>query len=353
MGDFMIERILEYFSQDGNLIKLIVGVTVFVLCLVLGTAFSKMILSAFARVFYKNDEYKKNMLINSLIKPISALIKTIGLFVLFCLVYTNTSIFKAFKIVFILIICWGVVSYLSDNLFLTLFAGKNADEKMNTTAIKFIGNLIKIIVIAFAVVMIISELGYNINGLLTGLGVGGLAVSLAAQDAVGNMISGFIIIFDKPFKVGDLIETPTVYGVVEEVNMRSTKIRTLDDSLITVPNSTMTKEAVTNVSMTQKRRISMSFGLTYSTSNETIENIRNEIKAYITENEDILPSPLRVHFTQFDDSSLKMEVVCYTATSDLDEYLEIKNNLNLKIKQIVNDNETDFAFPTSTVYLER
>lgn len=349
----MLESIIEYFSDDSNLIMLIVGVIVFILCLVLGKATSKIILGAIAKIFYKNDEYKKDMLVNSLIKPISALIKTIGLFVLFCLVHTNPSIFKAFKIVFILIICWGVVSYLSDNLFLTLFAGKNADEKLNTTAIKFIGNLMKIVVIAFAVVMIISELGYNINGLLTGLGVGGLAVSLAAQDAVSNMISGFIIIFDKPFKVGDLIETPNICGVVEEVNMRSTKIRTLDDSVITVPNSTMTKEAVTNVSMTQKRRISMSFGLTYSTSNETIELIRNEIKDYITTNDEILPSPLRVHFTEFDDCSLKMEVVCYTVTSDYDEYLEIKNNLNLKIKEIINKNDTDFAFPTSTVYIER
>lgn len=349
----MLERILEYFSKDGNLVKTIIGACVFLLCLILGKTVSKLVLTAFSRLFYKDDEYKRNMLVNSLIKPISAMIKTLGLFVLFCLVYTNDSIFKTFKIVFILIICWGVVSYLSDNLFLTLFAGKNADEKMNTTAIKFIGNIIKIIVIAFAVVMIISELGYNINGLLTGLGVGGLAVSLAAQDAVGNMISGFIIIFDKPFKVGDLIETPNICGVVEEVNMRSTKIRTLDDSLITVPNSTMTKEAVTNISMTQKRRIKLSFGLTYSTSNSCIEKIRNEIKAYITENDDILPSPLRVHFTEFEDSSLKIEVVCYTATSDLDEYLEIKNNLNLKIKQIVDNNETDFAFPTSTVYIER
>ena len=349
----MIDNIVNYFSTVENIIKFSIGIIIFGVCIFFSKKFSKLFLGFIAKLLYKNDEHRKKMLIDSLIKPLSVLLKVLGFMAFLSLVYINNSILKVFKIIIILIICWGIVSYLSDNIFLTLYAGKDADEKMNTTAIKFIGNIIKIVVIIFAVVMIISELGYNINGLLTGLGVGGLAISLAAQDAVSNMISGFIIIFDKPFKVGDFIESSTISGYVEEVNMRSTKIRTLDDSVITVPNSTMTKEAVTNISMTQKRRISLSFGITYSTSNESIEKIRNEIKQYIIEDENILPSPLRVHFTEFGDSELKIEITCYTVTSDLDEYLEIKNNLNLKIKEIVTNNNSDFAFPTTTVYLER
>ena len=89
----MLERILEYFSKDGNLVKTIIGACVFLLCLILGKTVSKLVLTAFSRLFYKDDEYKQNMLVNSLIKPISAMIKTLGLFVLFCLVYTNDSIF--------------------------------------------------------------------------------------------------------------------------------------------------------------------------------------------------------------------------------------------------------------------
>lgn len=349
----MLNQIYEFFSVSDNIIKIIIGTIVLVLSFIFAKSASKCILGLASKILFKNDEYRKSCLLNSLIKPMSALIKTLGILVFFALVYMTPQIIKAFKIVMILILCWAIVSYLSDNLFLTLHVGKDSDEKMNTTAIKFVGNLIKIVIIAFAVVMIISELGYNINGLLTGLGVGGLAVSLAAQDAVSNMISGFIILFDKPFKVGDLIESSTVSGVVEEVNMRSTKIRTLDDSLITVPNSTMTKEPVTNVSMTQKRRINLSVGIVYSTPNEIIEKIRNDIREYIIENKDILPSPVRVHFTEFEDSALKIEIVCYTSTSDFDEYLEIKNMLNLKIKEIVINNQSDFAYPTSTVHIER
>lgn len=352
MNNF-IQNVTDFFTDEEKVVGFIVGLAIFLILFIFKTKISKAILNLFSRLFLKNDSSKKQSLQSSLQKPLAWLIGTIGLYIAFMINYNKPGITKLFKILFILIICWGVINYLSDNLFLSLHFGDDADNVMNTTALRFLANILKIVVIAFGVVMIISELGYNVNGLLTGLGVGGLAVSLAAQDAVGNLISGFIIIFDKPFKVGDLIESATVEGFVEEVTMRSTKIRTLDDSVITVPNSTLTKEAVTNISMMDKRRIKLNFGLIYSTSNETIEKVRKEIKNYIVENQDILPEPCRIYFRKFGDSSLDFEVVCYTETSDLDEYLKIENELNLAIKSIVEKNDTDFAYPTSTVYVQK
>ena len=105
--------------------------------------------------------------------------------------------------------------------------------------------------------------------------------------------------------------------------------------------------------MMDKRRIKLTFGLIYSTSNETIEKVRNEIKTYIVQNKDILPEPCRIHFRKFGDSALNFEVVCYTETSDMDEYLKIENELNLAIKKIIENNDTDFAFPTQTVYVQK
>lgn len=348
-----VESLSNFVSDSDKIIDLSIGIAVFLLLFLFKNKISNALINIFGRLFFKNDRDKTDSLVNSLQKPLAYLIGTIGLYIAFAINYNKPGVTKIFKILIILIICWGIINYLSDNLFLGLHFGKNSNDTMNTTALRFLANIIKIVVIAFGVVMVISELGYNVNGLLTGLGVGGLAVSLAAQDAVGNLISGFIIIFDKPFKVGDLIESATVKGFVEEVTMRSTKIRTLDDSVITVPNSTLTKEAVTNISMMDKRRIKMTFGLVYSTSNETIEKIRNEIQKYIVDNKDILPEPCRIHFREFGDSSLDFEVVCYTETSDMDEYLQIENDLNLAIKQIVEENDTDFAYPTQTLYVQK
>lgn len=348
-----INSLSTFVNDTDKIIDLVLGVAVFLILFVFKNKISNALINVFGRVFFRNNKEKVTLLVNSLQKPLAYLIGTIGLYIAFAINYNKPGVTKVFKILIILIICWGIINYLSDNLFLSLRFGENADDTMNTTALKFLANILKIVVIAFGVVMVISELGYNVNGLLTGLGVGGLAVSLAAQDAVGNLISGFIIIFDKPFKVGDLIESATVKGFVEEVTMRSTKIRTLDDSVITVPNSTLTKEAVTNISMMDKRRIKMTFGLVYSTTNETIEKVRNEIQKYIVDNKDILPEPCRIHFREFGDSALNFEVVCYTETSDMDEYLKIENELNLAIKKIVENNNTDFAFPTQTVYVQK
>lgn len=348
-----IESLTTFVSDTDKLVDLVIGVAVFLILFIFRYKISNALINVFGKLFLRNNKEKTDSLANSLQKPLAYLIGTVGLYIAFAINYNKPGVTKVFKILIILIICWGVINYLSNNLFINLHFGENADDTMNTTALRFLANILKIVVIAFGVVMIISELGYNVNGLLTGLGVGGLAVSLAAQDAVGNLISGFIIIFDKPFKVGDLIESATVKGFVEEVTMRSTKIRTLDDSVITVPNSTLTKEAVTNISMMDKRRIKMTFGLVYSTSNEAIEKIRNEIKTYIVQNKDILPEPCRIHFREFGDSALNFEVVCYTETSDMDEYLKIENELNLAIKQIVENNDTDFAFPTQTVYVQK
>lgn len=348
-----INSLSTFVNDTDKIIDLVLGVAVFLILFVFKNKISNALINVFGRIFFRNNKEKVTLLVNSLQKPLAYLIGTIGLYIAFAINYNKPGVTKVFKILIILIICWGIINYLSDNLFLSLRFGENADDTMNTTALKFLANILKIVVIAFGVVMVISELGYNVNGLLTGLGVGGLAVSLAAQDAVGNLISGFIIIFDKPFKVGDLIESATVKGFVEEVTMRSTKIRTLDDSVITVPNSTLTKEAVTNISMMDKRRIKMTFGLVYSTTNETIEKVRNEIQKYIVDNKDILPEPCRIHFREFGDSALNFEVVCYTETSDMDEYLKIENELNLAIKKIVENNDTDFAFPTQTVYVQK
>lgn len=348
-----INSLSTFVNDTDKIIDLVLGVAVFLILFVFKNKISNALINVFGRVFFRNNKEKVTLLVNSLQKPLAYLIGTIGLYIAFAINYNKPGVTKVFKILIILIICWGIINYLSDNLFLSLRFGENADDTMNTTALKFLANILKIVVIAFGVVMVISELGYNVNGLLTGLGVGGLAVSLAAQDAVGNLISGFIIIFDKPFKVGDLIESATVKGFVEEVTMRSTKIRTLDDSVITVPNSTLTKEAVTNISMMDKRRIKMTFGLVYSTTNETIEKVRNEIQKFIVDNKDILPEPCRIHFREFGDSALNFEVVCYTETSDMDEYLKIENELNLAIKKIVENNDTDFAYPTQTVYVQK
>lgn len=343
-----------FISENSDIIKIIGGALIFLVMFLLRNKLSTIILKLTGKVIFNKEdkEHKRKSLVDSLCKPFSALFVVIGIFVGLYINIPNKTVLGSFKIAVILVFCWGIVNYLSNNLFLLFHFGENADDKMNTTAIKFISNILKIVVISFAVLMIASELGYNVNGFITGLGVGGLAISLAAKDAVSNLISGFVIVFEKPFIVGEFIQTASIQGFVEEVTMRSTKIRTLEDSVVTVPNSKLTDDAIINISRTEKRLISIEFGVEYSTSNEKIEKCKNDVKQYLVKNNNICESPLRVYVSKLDDSAINISVTCYTKTPDLDKYLNILSKVNLKIKSIIEENGVEFAFPSKTVYLQ-
>ncbi|MFR5876897.1 MAG: mechanosensitive ion channel family protein [Eubacterium sp.] len=351
----IINYITEMTKHQDKIFNIILGVVILILLTALRNKLSKGILNVTGKILFKHEEkaHKRESLNESLQKPLSMFFVILGIFICLYINIHITIVLKSFKIATILIICWATVNYLSNNLFLLFHFGEDADNKMNTTAIKFITNILKILVIAFAVVMVISELGYNINGLITGLGVGGLAVSLAAQEAISNLISGFIIVFEKPFIVGDMIQTSTIQGVVEEVTMRSTKIRTLEDSVVTIPNSTLADDAIINISRMDKRLINLEFGLIYSTSNDLMKKCQDDIEKYLTDDANILESPIRVNFSKLDDSSLNIAITCYTATSDINEYLKILSNVNYKIKEIIERNGAEFAYPSSSIYIEK
>lgn len=349
-----MQEVKMFFEENSDIIKIIGGILIFAALFLLRNKLATAILKLTGKlVFNKDDkELKRQSLTDSLCKPFAALFVVIGIFTALYINIRHAAILGSFKIAVILVFCWGIVNYLSNNLFLLFHFGENADDKMNTTAIKFISNILKIVVISFAVLMIASELGYNVNGFITGLGVGGLAISLAAKDAVSNLISGFVIVFEKPFIVGEFIQTSSIQGFVEEVTMRSTKIRTLEDSVVTVPNSKLTDDAIINISRTEKRLINLEFGVEYSTTNEKIEKCKNDVKQYLAKNNDICESPLRVYVSKLDDSAINISVTCYTKTPDLDKYLNILGKVNMKIKEIIEGNGVDFAFPSNSVYIQ-
>ncbi|MDE6505674.1 MAG: mechanosensitive ion channel family protein, partial [Eubacterium sp.] len=266
--------------------------------------------------------------------------------------YQHKIVTDSFKIFTILIVCWSILCYISDNL-QTAFNLKSDNKAVNGVAVKFISNILKVIIVCIAVVMVLAELGYNINGLITGLGVGGLAVSLSAQDTLKNLISGFVILFDKPFDVGFLIETAEFQGVVEDITMRSTRIRKPDDSVIIVPNSSLSDSSISNYTRLTRKLVEFKIGLLYSTPAETVKKCEADIKEYLDKNETVDSETIRVYFTEYDESSINILIRCYICTTDIEVYYKFLEELNFEIKQIVESNKTDFAFPTRSIYIEK
>ena len=214
--------------------------------------------------------------------------------------------------------------------------------------------ILRIVIVSLLAVILISEMGYNINGIIAGLGLSGLTLSLAAQNTASNLFSGFEIITDKPFDVGDYIATASAEGFVEDITMRSTRVRTRDDLVVTIPNATLMKEAITNYSRTQLgKAVTFTLSLTYDTTTEQLQRICGDIRKYLEDSDDVDNSIISVTFKDFGDSSQDLEVTYFTVTTDKYENLKVREDVNFAIRRIVEEAGASFAFPTTTVHVEK
>lgn len=347
-----MDFILDFYNTNKKYINIAVGFLIFLAFLLLKKVISKAILSVLAKIFYSKKPESRQAFKNSLLKPLSSFFALLGLYIGISVNYQSKAVTDAFKIFTIMIVCWSFLCYLSDNI-QSIISLKSKSPEVNIVAVKFISNLLKILTVCIAVVMVLAELGYNISGLITGLGVGGLAVSLSAQDTLKNLISGFVILLDKPFDVGDLIETAEFKGTIEDITMRSTRIRKLDDSIIIVPNTQLADSSITNYARLTRKLVEFNIGLLYSTSIEVIVKCEKEIKAYLEKNELADNETIRVFFSEYADSSINLQVRCYIDTTDINIYNNFTEELNLEIKRIIEKNKTDFAYPTRSIIIEK
>jgi MscS family membrane protein len=197
----------------------------------------------------------------------------------------------------------------------------------------------------------VQNLGYSVSGLLGALGVGGLAMALAAKDTLANLFGGATILIDRPFRPGDWITLPGADGTVEEIGLRSTRIRTFAKTLVSIPNSNLANATVENHSLMPKRRIKFTVGVTYSTTPDQMRTLVQRIEDYLRGNADISQEFLMVKFTAFGPSSLDILVYCFTVTTDWVQHLQARQDVQLAVMDMVDDLGLSIAFPTQTVHL--
>lgn len=347
-----MEMISNFYTDNKFYADIIIGVVIFAVFFLLRKVFAGFILDLFGRIIFIHKPEDRKRFKKTLLVPFSAFFVLLGAYIGIYMNYKGEIVTKAFKILAIITVCRCVLSYLTE-LLRTHFNLDDEHSAAHGVVVKFVSNICKIIALCITVVMIVSELGYNINGLITGLGVGGLAVSLAAQDTLKNIISGFIILYDKPFVLGDLIETPDYKGFVEDITMRSTRLRKLDDSIVVVPNSAIADSNITNYAVMKRRLVELTVGLLYSTPNSVITQCEKEIKEFLLNSSAVDNETIRVRFTDYGESSLNITVRCYVDITDIEVFCEFTEILNLKIKEIVERNETDFAYPTRSIKIEK
>lgn len=374
MNDIAVEEVVETTSENigfidnmqqfwqdvvnyvsNNYIQMILGVIVIILFLLFRKWLSRNISNIFTKIF------KNNLVIGAGIRtsvqgPLKSFFFIFGFYLGFLIMGFPAPVVdfinKIFRISNIVLITWALVNF-TPFITSTVIKMEETNKRANAVAIKFIANVLKVIIISLAVVVIISELGYNITGLITGLGLGGLTFSLAAQSTASNLFAGFSIVADKPFDVGDYIVTPSLEGTVEDITMRSTRVRTVADTVVVIPNSKLVDEPITNATRMNKRYVDMTIGLTYDADAATLRNVIEDIKSMLEEHLEVQQDRILVAFKGFGDSSQDIRILYFTKTTALDPSLRVQEDINFKIKDIVEKNGASFAFPSVSIYEEK
>ena len=238
--------------------------------------------------------------------------------------------------VVILAVCFKLIDIVDKKI-----TNKIRSQESNSPLLRFLPilmKLLKVVLVFIAVTGILQSQGYSVSSIIAGFGIGGLAVGMAAKETIANVFGSISILSDRVYKIGDYVKVNNIEGYVEDINIRSTKIRDLDNFLITVPNNVAANAVITNVSKAKKRLLRVSFGVTYSTSNEKIKQAHEILKRIGTEHKDI-HNDFTIAVHDMGESSINIRFMGYI------KFLEL-------VIKAFREAEIDFAFPSRSVYIE-
>jgi MscS family membrane protein len=213
--------------------------------------------------------------------------------------------------------------------------------------------LLKVLVVSIAVLVLLAGLGFNVTTALAGLGIGGIAIGFGAQKTIENLFGGISVATDQVIRVGDTCDFGGRIGVVTDIGLRSTRMKTLERTELSIPNGVLANMNVDNLSQREKMLLRTTFGLLYRTTPEQVENVLAGIRELFAADPRVEWPGGRVNFIAFAESSLNIEIFCYILTPDFNEFMQIREELLLKIMKIVETAGTGFAFPSRTVYVRK
>ncbi|MNX04372.1 mechanosensitive ion channel family protein [Pedobacter ghigonis] len=260
---------------------------------------------------------------------------------------------RIFLFMIILAIFWIILRIIDFISHVLLYKASLTEDKADDQLVPFLKELFKTIVIFigfFTLLGFVFEV--NVLTLITGLGIGGIAIALAAKESLENLIGSFTIFLDKPFTVGDLVKVDGVEGTVEKVGFRSTRIRTSEKTMATIPNRGMIDGVLENLSLRNSRKVSFIIGLTYETNSASLRKIITEIESYINNHKGTSDDG-NASFKSFGDSGLNVEVNYFVTELNYTQFLQIRQEINLEIMDIVIRNKSDFAYPTQRLISDR
>ena len=332
-------------------------VILIVLSILVRGIFAKIVVLKVKKLVLKSTNLVDDQIFDSLAPPLKILPITIAFLFIGFFFNNDSQIGNLLNNINQTILTIFLFWMMHQSLIPMSFVFQKLEDIISKALVIWLVRSLKYLIIFLGIVAVLETWGIRIGPIIAGLGLFGVAIALGAQDLFKNLISGILIIVEKRFQLGDVIEVPgRATGTVEHIGFRSTLIRQFDTSTISLPNNVFSDSAVLNFSHRKYRRIKWNIGLTYETSIEQLKKICSEIEKHIKNNNNFIVNDnyqLFVRVDKFNDSSIDILIYTFTKTNDWSEYLSIKEELAYNIKSIVKLNHSSFAFPSHSIYVEQ
>lgn len=340
-----IEGIINGFL-NVPLSKVIIAILIITLAVLLNKIIVSKLFNILIKIGHRTNTNVDDSIIKAMVNPAKFLVVFYGIY--YALIAINLDGFsselmstaKFIKIALVIVICYFLYNLTLENSILYKRIRKN--EEGNRIVFPFVSIIIRLTIIIVAVIIIAQEFGFT--GFIAGLGISGVAFALAAQDTFSNLVGGMVIVLDKPFAIGDWIQTSEVEGTIEEITFRSTKIRTFSMALATVPNSKLANSNIINWTQRDRRRIHFKFTIKYETSVGKIESIVRKIESTLKQHEKIHKDMVIVSFNELSSYGFGIFIYFYTQMIDYVSYERLKQEINIKILEILKSEQVELMF---------
>jgi small-conductance mechanosensitive channel len=348
-----MQEIFDYSVFGNTILAYLTSLGIFLGGMVIVYAFKRYILSRLKKWSASTKSSADDLLVRAIEK---ALVPVIYFAVFYASLHTlalSPEFQHGLKIAaIVLITVLAVRAVISTvNFGLESYLNRSADSDGSEKQLKGIRGLVNFAIWVIALVFLLDNLGVKISAVVAGLGIGGIAVALAAQAVLGDLFSYFVIFFDKPFEIGDFIVVGDQMGAVEYIGIKTTRIRALGGELLIFSNKDLTNSCVHNFKKMEKRRVVFKLGVIYQTPAEKLKAIPAIVKNIITSQEDTVFD--RGHFATYGDSSLGFEFVYYVNGADYTKYMDIQQAINLEIFESFEKEKIEFAYPTQTLFVSK
>lgn len=335
-----------------QIITILISIGIIIFFSIFSSTFSYMIL----KLFNIKEKDKNEIKNKSFYKPLKKFFNLFGIYFAIIILNVNANLMifvnKVFRIVAILLLTNGLAGLISVDSKLVKKVQSVLNLKLEDKGLNFFCKIIRGIIYILVILIIADQLGYNLTGVVAGVGLGGVILSLAAQDTAKNLLGGIMLIMDKPFIVGDWIETTNFEGIVEDITFRSTRIRTFDNSLANIPNGVLANEPIINWSKMEKRKYKANIKLDLDTPMETVKRVTSKIYFMLINHQNVINNDTYVKFSEIKEDGINIMISVFTNSIDYDTFLNAKEKINQNILEILETENVKLAYPTSSIYIK-